>query len=403
MVKNPLHCLAVIGAIRRDGWLRGRRAGWLAACLFTVFCCLFLPARLSILRITIPGCLSTVSRPLLTIVGHLGLTAIGRPAAWLLLLTGNLFALVTVAWIAGRLPCPALGLRLTRRLPLLALCVSGLFAFPRLTGLRLLLTRPRLLLSRLRPLSALPLLRACRAAGILHARFAALLAGLLLVIGLTRLIVIRGVAVRLLAGILTRWLGLGIGRSSRFSPGRRPLLLVPTALFLRLSFRPLRLGVGRRWGQFVDDELPPGCGHSVWLRLPVVEHHRPILKHPCTGCILGWHHPGAHPQATAGPGIGSRRLGLPEHPLPHFPAPLRPGLNPNRRQRVVRIDRPHPNPHRSSGRNPQFIILGMVNRHFGRKIRQHLNPMGEWLGNDGDRPSILFRPGTKPQSIRGVL
>lgn len=262
MVKNPLHCLAIIGAIGRDGRLRGRRSGWLAACSLTGVVCLFLPARFSILRITIPGCLSTafrsllavlptlfiVSRPLLTTVGHPGLTAIGRPAARLLLVTGDLFALVTIAWIASRLPCPTLGLRLTGRLSFPALCISGLFAFSRLTGLRLLLTRPwlpRLLLGRLRTLSALPLLRTRRPTGILHTRFAPLLAGLLLAVGLTRLIVIRGIAIRLLRGIITAWLlRLGVG-GSRFRLGRRPLLLFPTALILRLSFRPLRLGVGR--------------------------------------------------------------------------------------------------------------------------------------------------------------
>ena len=70
----------------------------------------------------------------------------------------------------------------------------------------------RLLLSRLWTLLALTFLRPRCATGVLHARLAPLLAGLLLVVGLTRLVLVRVVATRLLTGILPRrLLRLGIG------------------------------------------------------------------------------------------------------------------------------------------------------------------------------------------------
>ena len=118
VVKNPLHCLAVIGAVGCNGRFRRRGSGWLTFCSFTVFSSLFLSARLAILGLTIPGSLSivprsllavlptllAVSRPFLAAVGHAGLTAIGRLATRLLLVASSLSTALTIGCIAGGLP-----------------------------------------------------------------------------------------------------------------------------------------------------------------------------------------------------------------------------------------------------------------------------------------------------------
>jgi hypothetical protein len=420
MVENPFHRLAVIGAVGGDRWLGWWRAGRLTIHSLAIRGWLVLPSWLPILGPTVPAGLGLAPRsllailrpllarsgPLLTTRSFRWVTAIGSFAFGLPLVTGGLSATLTTALVAGLLVGTTLRLRLASRRFAVTRRVSGLPSFPGLTSLGRLLASsrlPGLLLGTLRPLLTLPFFRPRRATGVLHARLAPLLTGLLLVVGRGRLVLRLGhAAARLRVGILPRRL-LGLGVSGTICIGCRGIALAITALILRLPLRPLRLWVGRGRSEVVYDQLPPRRGRGIGLGLPVVEHHGAILKHVCAGGVLRRNHPGADPQATAAPGVGLSRVGLPELPLPHGTATQRPRFHADRSQRIVGIDRPHPNPNGTAGRHSQFLFFGMIDRHLGREIGQHLNPMREWLGDDVGSPGILFATRAEAEPIRGVL
>lgn len=185
MVENPLHRLPVISAVGGDGRLGRWGTGRLTVGLLTPVGWPGLPTRLAIPGLTILASLIPSTRPLpavlrrlftvswllLATLGLLRGIAFGRRVPWLLVAAG-LAGLVTTATIAGLLAGITIPLGPTVWLFAITLCLAGLATFSGLARLRRSLASsrlPRLLLLALRPLPALPLLRARRATGVLHA------------------------------------------------------------------------------------------------------------------------------------------------------------------------------------------------------------------------------------------
>lgn len=353
MIENPFNRLTIVGAVSCDGRLgvslRGRltrRPLATISLLFSTALLAILPPAVTACLLPVTGPLITVSRPPLTVTGSLftavvpaRIVSVGRLAG-LLLAIGRLSLLTRIGLgrfaipvSRSRLACSLVPLRLTSRLLPTAGRLTG-----RATELALSLLRrlpapaglPRLLLVHSGALLPLPLFRTRRSAGVLKARLAPRLVGLLRSLLLRLLGLILAAARRLLVGPLVfRAAGFGVVATRRSRVRGLAVCRRLAVWLVRLSLRPLGLGVGRRRGQFIDDQLPPRRGGTVWLGLPVVEHHRPILNGGSTGRLLGGHHAGADPQPTAAPGIGPGGVGLPEHPVTHGGSAPGPRLDPH--------------------------------------------------------------------------
>ena len=388
MLQDPLHGLAVVGAVRRHGLLRLRRslAGALLLTASLVPLTLRRIAAARLLALVLPRPLATLT--LLTGPRRLHLATVAAIAA----LTGPsallLAALLSLRLSAGAVLAPRL-LLLTGLIASLALlAVLGLPALGRpllfaLLGLTLLLALARIGLPLGRRL--LPLLTALAASAlllpplILRRLLATLLRLRLRTAGVAP--AVFRIAVLRTARLPFSVLGSAVLRRAVLGRPIRARIALPTFLRLPLAFAIGHFFAIRRWRlprrrTGIDHEpLPFGVG-DIWLDRTVVLHDSPVFER----------------SAQSSPEVGghqrrrtTKRLACPHEQL--RPRPLGsggdPGLDGDTRESEVGIGGPHPHGQRRVGRHPQHLLGRLLDRHLGGEIGDHVDPVFHLVEDGG--------------------
>ena len=386
MFENSLHCLAIIGAIGRNGRVR-------------LFLAAALPfaGRTGLVRSALLAGGFFATRFFATAVLITGLLTFPL----LRLLLARLPATRPVSLRTGALPLiGALPLVLTRALFASALALSGcLLLAPLLaslgrTALVALLRctlRSVLLVLLFRLLFLLSLLLRF-ALGLLLIRRLLIFKRLLLAVG------------RIRGGILFLASLLIVVASDAFAPWVAfPLLLLSftglfAGLFTLLTTRLRRrfLGHPRRRAGVDLQRLPGRIGNIRRLR-PRVDGHGPVFEHAARFRPQPLRHEPQGSLENAGPLLGEQcDLGLER-------SALQPSFDADACQCEVGIECPHPNGDGRRRWHPGRRFPRLLDRHLGSKIRDHLDPMLHRLDDLRFTARRRRRPRPKEQAIDRVF